>query len=387
MMSFISPFSIACLIFSVNAFLYLVFIDSGSFFAFYTMVMFVISSLLYYFLGKKLVFNKNSVINLHHKISVKLIGHKFVLLLGVVCGVFSLLILIIKSGQSDPLLIASHYSHLRYVEEIGMPIEVRISNVFLYFSLIISLLIFFEKKKKSEKSFLYLMPSILLFLQSLLLGTKSIIIMLAIYMFITYLIVAMYYGEEIKAKFLLKKSLFFGLLLISLVTIVHFVRAQGNLGIGDIIQKIATSYFLIPSFAFFSDSGQIDYLFNFGFYSISGLSVYLFDDIVKQGNFIFFDVFDGVYQTNVYTALFYLVKDFGHIGFILIILAILVLMVFLEKQIRNGVIYGIFLYIPVSAYLLFAFADPVFKELTNILSYLILMGYVGFCSLVYSRRK
>jgi len=317
----------------------------------------------------------------------KLFLVRVIAFIGIISGAGVVSFLVIQSGKSNLLEVASYYSALRYLEGVGIPIEVRILNVFLYFSVIVSILVYLDHKYHGRRKVLYLLPAFFLFFESLLTGTKSIVVMIAVFFIVLLNVIDLYYGRKNSLIKFVKVSLGFFVILLSLTILVHFIRAKGNMDVISILIKIFTSYFTIPSFAFYTKLSEVDKIFDLNFYSISGLSVYLIDGLVKQGEYISM-IIDGVeLETNVYTALYYLIIDLGMVGFIIFYFLLMLLAVYLEKKIQYRSIWVLSLYIPLGCYFVFAFADPLFKEFTFVLVFIALFFYFMVASWLSFRRK
>lgn len=300
-----------------------------------------------------------------------------------VAGLVGLYILLEKSGGFSALWVsASYYSHLRYEEGVGIPIQVRALNVVLYTGMAVALLVFWERLVLyNRKSFLLLLPALMLLLESMLIGTKSIAVLCFVYATSAYLIVVNYYQKGVK-----RKSVFFGIILAVLALFVfaifvQWIRTGGTLAIIDVIEKILTSYLWLPFVAFLKWAGGWNVQIipqNLGTHVFAGISAYLFDDYEKTGDFVFFHIHGEIYHTNVYTALRPIVSDFGLIGAVIFVAGLGWSLGYSTRRVRSGALFFVPILFVLSNFVLFSFAASMFKYTTNILVSISIVLYFLF---------
>jgi oligosaccharide repeat unit polymerase len=373
-----SPFVIAAIMASFNMILYVILVGENQVLSI-GFLLFNVFILLFALVLYKRAFS-NCIPVRRKLIEKQLLFPNLLVALGTIAGVLIFYILYKNSGLNDVLIVASYYSELRNVEEVGIPIEIRTLNVFLYLSAIIGGLIFFERLIISNKKrFFLLLPGVLLVLESMLIGTKSIVLVVLIYYLTSYRVVAIYHHHQLEFWRVLKKLAHIISIFLFVVVIVHSIRSQGALSPYEILLKIFTSYFSLPMFAFVDSASELNSVLSIGFKTFMGISVYLDESLVKRSELIYFYLFGETMQTNVYSAYYYLMDDFGYAGFFISLLTLYSAVFFFERKIYKGtIVLGVIaIYFPISAYILFSFADPIFKYLTHILVYCLLFFYLA----------
>lgn len=312
-----------------------------------------------------------------------------ILAFGLISGLGVVLELARFASYVSPFEMASYYSTMRYNEGAGIPASVKFFNVFLYFSSIVSFLVFFDRVYGQKKAKLkFLIPSFFLFLEAFLLGTKSIVVLVAIYGFLCWRYASLYHYSlmHFSAKVFAKVAVLF-FLVIATVVFVHYVRSGGRADIYSLVVKMFTSYLYIPFFAMIELIASEARFFSLDYNTFMGFFSYIDDDIVKRQDFYYFDIAGDEIRTNVYTAYYYLANDVGLIPMVFVVLLICAALVSIELYQRRGATLLFPFYIVFSSYLMFAFADPIFKYMTNILVFAVLAGYFLFSHVIKEGKR
>lgn len=307
----------------------------------------------------------------------RLCHSKFVAVAGAAAGVLALIVLARNAGTASILDVARFYSNLRYSEETGMPVAVRGLNVLIYFSAIISNLVFFERVRlNAGRAYRYAIPSMLLIGEAFLLGTKSTVVLAAVYGLVSWRYVALRYGFKLRGARMLTRLSVVLCLLIVVVLSVHYIRSGGRVDLDGLLTKIFSSYLFLPFFALNTIVADQFELISVGYSSLMGVTGYFDNSLVQQQDPIYFESGGQTLVTNVYTAYFYLIEDTGLIGLCLALLLIAAAIGSLERKIMAGSTRSFAVYVCLSTYILFAFAGPVFKFLTNIAVLALLVIYI-----------
>lgn len=312
-----------------------------------------------------------------------------VLLLGLASGAGVVMELARFSNYVSPLEMASFYSEMRYNESLGIPPSVRVFNVLLYFSAVVSLLVFFDRMcGKRSGGVKFLIPCVFLLIEAFLIGTKSIVVLVAIYGLMCWRYAGLHhnYFVHFRVKVLAKVALFF-VLIVATVVFVHYVRSGGRADIYSLVIKVFTSYLYIPFFAMIELMASKASLFSFDYMTFMGFFSHIDESIVKQQGFYYFDIAGEELRTNVYTAYYYLASDVGLIPMFFVVFLLCASLLLIELYQYRGVVLLFPFYIVIASYLMFAFADPIFKYMTNILVFLALFGYFLFSHVVKERES
>lgn len=338
-------------------------------------------------LGKMLVNGGPGVLSVEgREAQIHLPLGKLVNAVGIAFGAYVVVRLYQNSGQTNPFLVAAHYSALRYKEELGIPMDVRLANAVLYFSYFISVLSYFSHRKNSSRTanLFRLLPGSFLVLEALLLGTKSIIVLVGIYALVAFRVSCIIHGRRLNAAAFLFKSTLVVAASVAIVIAVQSLRSSGNMAVSDIIFRVLTSYSTVPTMAFLHEAGNIDYFVGVGLKTIAGVPNMLGIALERQGDFIVFRAGDRFLHTNVYTAYHHILHDFGILGLVAFFVSIVCLIPALERKIQRGRISFVGIYSIASIFILFAFADTLLKFSTNVIVFALLLLYFSF---VPTRRK
>lgn len=283
----------------------------------------------------------------------------------------------IDFSLSGLLNVSSYYSNLRYLEGIGIPIYVRILNILVYFGIMVASIEFYWKNKSFKMKLLFLTPHALLFFQGFLLGTKSLVVYIVIFL-ISGGLVAIYLGQVTTklSKIIKYLSLIF-IIAISLVVVIQYFRSSGNLSILKIILMISTSYLIVPIAALIEwiNLYGVDEMLNFklGLNTFKGVSS-IFNMIPDVfGEFTYIEYKFGTFRTNVYTPLQSVIKDFGLIPLLFLAPFVGIIIGALRKKLIENNIHFIGIYYSFSIFIIFSFSGNVFSFTTNILSFLFLI--------------
>lgn len=390
-MFILSPVFIS-LSFAISAcFLYIVYVGTENLMATYFLVIFLlclqVSSIVWCVCNKSS--RKGRGVNLTGSLENRLYKPCLVLFIGVVAGVGVLVELARASGYVSVFEMAGYYSAMRYNDGLGIPALVKVFNVFLYFSSVVSFLVFFDRMYSHKKGKLkFLIPGFFLVVEAFLLGTKSIVVLVAIYGMLSWRYSGLYHkafdGFRIK---IVAKILLFLLLIVAAVVVIHYVRSGGRADIYALVVRIFTSYLYVPFFSMIELVSSEASFFSLDYMTFMGFFAYVDDDIVKQQAVYYFDIQGVELRTNVYTAYYYLVNDVGLVPLLFVLVLICAALLYIELFQYRGVILFFPLYIVLSTYIMFAFADPVFKYMTNILFFVALTSYCLFSYIMKRKRR
>lgn len=295
--------------------LYVIALGYATFLSVYLFVTFAFPSLIIAYLyrarGRAAIYSKQLI-------EKRLTRVSSVLLVSIATGILSNIYLIFFANKAVGYqLTAMEFSQLfaesRYSYGEGIPVIVRALNVVTHAGAMITTIFFMDRLlMKKKKVYLYILPSALLVIQSLLTGTKSITILILVYILSSILIIINYYQlKKIPLKFF--STIFTSFFLLFFISVlVHFFRTHGNMTFVKILHKILSSYFVIPFFALTDWVQQNDILFpqTPGYNVFEGISYYLTHES-KTGVFYYIFIFGELYQTNVYTAYRSIIEDFG----------------------------------------------------------------------------
>lgn len=304
------------------------------------------------------------------------------LIISIISGAWANIYLIkFAQSLSDQIIVgfgySQFYSGARYNDGEGIPILVRALNAVTHAGAMVTIIFFLEGILVKHKFYLkFLLPSLLLVTESIILGTKSIVIMVMIY-FISGLIISInYHGiKRINRRISISIITIFAFLLLSVLT-VHYIRTQGNISILDIVMKIITSYFAVPFFALIDWMNKdMTLLPNYFGGKIFQGFVSIFSEGHETGEFFFMNINGTDYQTNVYTAYKQILEDFGLILSPLIFIGVMFFTIFCQRKIHNKKITFIPIFLFISNFLLFSFVASVYFFLTNIVAIVIVFSF------------
>jgi oligosaccharide repeat unit polymerase len=321
----------------------------------------------------------------HKLIEKQLLLPKTVLFLGTISGFLALFYLTlsapIKMYSDHNIMELTHsFSYIRNMENIGIPMVVRASNVITHFGAMICSIVFIERLFIKKRIFcIMLLPSLFLIMQGFLIGTKSLLVGTLFYLLSSIFVVVQFHSLKINKKKFVLAVFGVGSIFYILVVIVHYIRTLGHLSFMYITEKIFTSYLWMPIVAFYEsamvENNFVPLRYNFGANTFGGLSAHLLDEYVKRGEFIYFHVLGNEYQTTVYTSFMASMQDFGYFGGIVFFIVIGMIFGFASRNVCRGSVRYIGIYFIISYFFLFSFACSIFKYLTNILAAVFLVLY------------
>lgn len=253
---------------------------------------------------------------------------------------------------------------IRYNTEASLPLINRIINGIVYAACSFDGFIYCKEKKNK-----YLINLALLFLQMVLLNTKSTLVF-GITFFVSGFITSMMLLKIcVNFKKILKYCILFIAIFYVFVMINYFRHNMAN-NIYAETKNILIAYFVGPYSAFslwLESLGNItDY--SFGMNTFAGL----FDFIGIHNREIVNEIFLGDVSTNVFTVFRYLIMDYGVVFTILLFYMLGGISIIIESNIKKNMIYpGI--YIIILIFLISSFYTSVFKYNVNLLACLLIV--------------
>lgn len=264
-------------------------------------------------------------------------------------------------------------SHLRYSEELDIPIISRLINAIIYAYL--SFEGFYSVKVKK----LQITNLILIFLQTIITNTKATLVFALAFYFSGIIVALILYKIYIDKKTLVKGFCsFIGIFLF--FVFINYFRHNFNFTFKEEMSKILNSYIVGPFSAY--NEWLVNLYkpsFELGINTFS--APYKFLGIIPQlhGDFIYID---GIY-TNVFTVFKHLNNDFGILIPIMLFFLLGLLSAIFELHLYKGNTKYISYIIILSSFLLISFFSSIFRYNVNILACLLVIIFFSNIKIIH----